>query len=119
MQFDLDRPDVTKLKSVKKPTDKFCISETIYETDDIEKDIANDFVMAEETETKRYKCASPRRRHRSFRSLELDSEDEYDTSDDERNIHTSLSAPIRHNRLRTHSNSSDTDEYEKIFNSKN
>lgn len=113
-QFDFERID-TKIKSTKKPNEKFFINETIYETDDFEELVDDDFILTDEVDTKRYKCSSPRRRHRSLRSPELDFElddFEFTPSYDETTMPVDMSSSQR--RTRTCSNSSETDEYEKM-----
>lgn len=110
-QFEFDPAVTSKLKSIKKPGEKFYIKETIYEMEDIVDDKDDDgFITSEEIETKRYKCASPRRYHRSDRTPELDFD--YDdcevTPDIERTMPVDMPASNRHTR--TYSNSSETDE---------
>lgn len=70
----------------------------------------DDIIMSDEVETKRYKCSSPRRRHCSVRSPELDFEyDDCDfTSDVERTMPVDM--PASHRHTRTYSNSSENDE---------
>lgn len=108
-QFDFEQNITSKLKSIKKPAEKFFINETIYEMADIEDD-DDDFIMPDEVETKRYKCSSPRRRYRSVRSPELDFDfDDCEvTSTVERTMPVDM--PTSHRRMRTCSNSSETDE---------
>lgn len=114
-QFDFDRID-TKVKSTKKPNEKFFINETIYETEDFEELVDDDFVLTDEVEAKRYKCPSPRRRHRSLRSPELDLEFddfEFTPSYDETTVPVDDMLSSQR-RTRTYSNSSETDEYENM-----
>lgn len=103
------------MKSLKKPGDKFLIKETIYEMDDVEDVDDDDIIMSDEVETKRYKCSSPRRRYRSVRSPELDFD--YDDCEIESNIDEitmpvdmPVDMPASQRRVRTCSNSSETDE---------
>lgn len=109
-QFEIDRNDSAKLKSIKKPTEKFFINETIYETEDVENMDDDDFLMTDEVETKRYKCSSPRRRHCSLKSPEsdVDSDDCETASSLERTMPVDM--PTSHRHTRTYSNSSETDE---------
>lgn len=78
--------------------------------EDIEDDDDDDLmIMSEELETKRYKCSSPRRRHQSVRSPDLDIDyDDCETSDVGRT--TPVDMPTSHRHTRTYSNSSETDE---------
>lgn len=109
-QFDLEQNGTNKLKQIKKPAEKFFIKETIYEMDDSEDFDEEDFIMSDEVETKRYKCSSPRRRHRSVRSPESDFEfDDCEfTSNVDRTMPVDMPSSQRHTR--TYSNSSETDE---------
>lgn len=70
----------------------------------------DDFIMSDEVETKRYKCSSPRRRHRSVRSPELDFE--FDDCDFSSNVDRTMPVdmPCSQRQTRTFSNSSETDE---------
>lgn len=110
-QFDFDRID-TKIKSTKKPNEKFFINETIYETEDFKELFEEGFILTDEVETKRSKCSSPRRRHGSFRSeVDFEFEDfEFPPSYDETTVPVDDMASSQR-RTRTYSNSSDTDEY--------
>lgn len=113
-QFDFDRID-TKIKSTKKPNDKFFINETIYETEDFKELVDDDFVLTDEVETKQYKCSS-RRRHNSLKSPELDLEFddfEFTPSYDETTVPVDDMTSSQR-RTRTYSNSSETDEYENM-----
>jgi len=109
-QFDFEQTATPKLKSIKKPAEKFFIKETIYEMEDIEDIDDDDFIMSDEVETKRYKCSSPRRRHRSVRSPELDFD--FDDCEIPSNLDRTMPVdmPTSHKHIRTYSNSSDTDE---------
>lgn len=110
-QFEMEQNGTAKLKPIKKPVDKFLIKETIYELDD--DDINDDIDVLEEVETKRYKCSSPRRQHRSVRSPELDFEfddEELRPSSEERTTTPPLDMSDSHRHSRTYSNSSDNDE---------
>ncbi|XP_050426200.1 myotubularin-related protein 14 isoform X1 [Adelges cooleyi] len=113
-QFDFDQTVTTKLKSLKKPTEKFFIKETIYEMDDIEDIDDDDFIIADEVETKRYKCSSPRRRYRSMRSPDSDCDiDDFEfTANVERTMPVDM--PSSNKRNRTCSNSSETDEWSMV-----
>jgi len=106
-QFDFE--PTPKLKSIKKPAEKFFITETIYEMEDIEDIDDDDFIMSDEVQTKRYKCSSPRRRHRSVRSPELDFD--FDDCEIPSNLDRTMPVdmPTSH-KIRTYSNSSETDE---------
>lgn len=110
-QFDLEQNGTSKLKTLKKPVDKFFIKETIYELDDID-NFNDDMNVPEEVETKRYKCSSPRRRHNSVRSQELDFEfdDEELRPPSEESSTTPVDMPDSQRHSRTYSNSSETDE---------
>ncbi|XP_026817694.1 myotubularin-related protein 14 [Rhopalosiphum maidis] len=110
-QFDFEQ--TPKLKSIKKPAEKFFITETIYEMEDIEDIDDDDFIMSDEVETKRYKCSSPRRRHRSVRSPDLDFDfDDYEIpSNLDRTMPVDM--PTSH-KIRTYSNSSETDEWSMV-----
>jgi len=110
-QFDLEQNGTAKVKSMKKPADKFSIKETIYELDDID-NFNDDVIEPDEVETKRYKSSSPRRRHRSVRSPDLDFEfddEELRSSNDDRTT-APIDVPDSHRRSRTYSGSSDTEE---------
>jgi hypothetical protein len=78
--------------------------------EDIEDIDDDDYSMSDEVETKRYKCSSPRRRHRSLRSPDLDFE--YDDCDfismEDKTMPVDM--PASHKHIRTFSNSSETDE---------
>lgn len=77
--------------------------------EDIE-DIDDDDFMSDEVETKRYKCSSPRRRHRSVRSPELDFD--YDDCEIHLDIERTMPVdmPVPQRQMRTYSSSSETDE---------
>jgi len=109
-QFDFEQSTTTKLKSIKKPAEKFFIKETIYEMEDIEDIDDDEFIMSDEVETKRYKCSSPRRRHRSVRSPELDFD--FDDCEIPSNLDRTMPVdmPTSNKHIRTYSNSSETDE---------
>lgn len=107
-EFDFEPTVATKLKSIKKPADKFFIKETIYEMEDVEDMDDDDFSLSDEVETKRYKCSSPRRKHCSVRSPELDFEYDDCGFDEYRSMAVDIPASQRH--VRTFSNSSETDE---------
>ncbi|VVC25066.1 Hypothetical protein CINCED_3A005390 [Cinara cedri] len=110
-QFDFEQTTTTKIKSIKKPAEKFCVKETIYELEDIEDDDDDDLmIMADELETKRYKCSSLRRRHQSARSSDLDFDyDDCEIAEFERTLPVDMPPSQRHTR--TYSNSSETDEW--------
>lgn len=112
MQFDFDRPNATKLKSAKKPSEKFSISETIYEMDDFDSHAVDEASTAGEIETKHYKSASPRKRNRSFRFSEFDSDDDFDAPmEDDKNMSSpnNFAGAFKNTRARTSSNSSEID----------
>lgn len=109
-QFDFEPTSAPKLKSIKKPTEKFYIKETIYEMEDVEDNDDEDFTMPDEVETKRYKCSSPRRRHRSVRSPELDFDFDDCEMPSDLNRTMPVDMPSSHKHIRTYSNSSETDE---------
>lgn len=109
-QFDLEPPVTTKVKSAKKPGEKFLIKETIYEMDGFDNDDDDD-IINDEAETKRYKCCScPPQQHCSVRCPDLDFEyDDCDfTSDVERTMPVDM--PVSHRHTRTYSTSSENDE---------
>lgn len=70
----------------------------------------DNFFLSGKVENKRYKCASPRRFHRSDRTPELDIDDDdcEVTPDIERTMPVDM--PTSHRHTRTYSNSSETDE---------
>lgn len=79
--------------------------------EDIQDDDDDDMMnMTEELETKRYKCSSPRRRHQSVKSSDLDFDCDDDCEISEVGRTMPVDMPASHRHTRTYSNSSETDE---------